>query len=64
MMETFANQSEDEVKAEVVDLRGGLVDTIEAEKVHVTRGGANRILASEVDMDVGGALVTHGEKIE
>ena len=53
----------EELKAEVINLSGGIIDTVESERVHITQGGANRIVASEVELLQGGAATIHGETV-
>jgi len=53
----------DEHSAETVNLRGTMVDTVEADEVHIHQGGVNRVFAGVVEMDTGGAATIDAETV-
>jgi hypothetical protein len=48
---------------ETVDLRGTVVETVEADEVYVHQGGVNRVFAGVVEMDTGGAVTIDAETV-
>jgi len=48
---------------ETVDLRGTMVETVEADEVHIHQGGVNRVFAGVVEMDTGGAVTIDAETV-
>jgi hypothetical protein len=48
---------------EVADLRGSVVETVEADEVRVYQGGVNRVFAGAVEMDTSGAATIDAETV-
>ncbi|MBN1264523.1 MAG: hypothetical protein JXA25_03460 [Anaerolineales bacterium] len=61
------NQSKTEmekpIEPEVIELAGGVIDSIEGETVRVQYGGANQITATDVEIYQGGALTVQSENM-
>jgi hypothetical protein len=52
-----------ESSEEMIDLRGTIVETVEADEVHIQQAGVNRVLAGVVEMDTGGAVTIDAETV-
>jgi hypothetical protein len=52
-----------EKSEEMIDLRGTIVETVEADEVHIQQAGINRVFAGVVEMDTGGAVTIDAETV-
>lgn len=63
MSEAEAKNELEDIRAEVINLRGGVVETVEADMVRISQGGANRIVAKAVELDQGGSVSLQGDSV-
>jgi len=63
MAETEDLAKESPGSAEVINLRGGSLASVEAELVRIHQGGANRIVASDVEIYQGGAASIQADSL-